>query len=58
LGDLPGVPRCACIALGYGDLVPLDADLQRFLAAWGGLPAAIRAAITALIASQDCGQKP
>jgi len=36
-------------------LASLDTDLQRVIAAWGGLPVAIRAAITALIASQNCG---
>jgi len=36
-------------------LASFDADWQRVITAWGGLPAAIRTAITFLIASQNCG---
>jgi hypothetical protein len=31
---------------------PLDADLQRVIAAWAGLPVAIRKALLALVVSQ------
>ena len=49
--------RSAALALHSGGsdchcVVSLDADLQRVIAAWDGLPAAIRKATLALIASQ------
>ena len=48
-------PRCRAARalqtghLGWLDLASLDGDLQRVIAAWGGLPSAIREVLLALV---------